>query len=262
MDCKNCELELTANNKFCANCGGQIVTQKLTVKRVFTEFSERYLSFDNKFLATFKMLLIGPEKVVNGYLEGLRMRYVNPISYLIIAVTLSGINLFLMRRGYFGKIDYAEISGNEKSAFDMNEFMNSIYEYNSILIFTAIPLLALISKIVFYNKKEFNFAEHNLIYFYTYSQTSIVTVLLIPIILVFNIPYMDYALITMVWMIAYHFYALKRIFNLTTKQIIFKTLLFIPIGLLFYLTLILIFGIGLFVYLLSTGKLNLEGLAQ
>jgi len=262
MNCKNCEYEVTQQYKFCSNCGGQIVTQKLTVKRVFMEFSERYLSFDNKFLATFKMLFSGPEKVVNGYLEGLRMRYVNPISYLIIAVTLSGINIFLMRRGYFGNIDYAKMSGNEKSPFDMNEYMNSIYEYNSIMIFTAIPLLALISKIVFYKNKEYNYAEHNLIYFYTYSQTSIVTVLLIPIVLLFDIPIMDYALITMIWMIAYHFYALKRIFNLTTKQIIFKTLLFIPIGLLFYLTIILIFGIVFFVYLFSTGKLNLEGLAQ
>jgi hypothetical protein len=262
MNCKNCQIELKENDNFCPNCGEQIVTQKITIKKMIIEFSEKYLSFDNKFLITFKTLFTHPEKVVNGYLQGLRVRYVNPMTYLIIAVTISGINVFLIKRGYFGEMDYSSLSGNQKSPFDMNEYMNSIYDYNSILIFTAIPLLALISKIVFYNYKEYNYAEHNLIYFYTYSQTSILTVLFIPVILIFDIDYMIYAIITFVIMISYHFFALKRIFQLSTKQIFIKTLLFIPVGFMFYLIIILLGGILTFGYLILSGKLNMAAFAQ
>ena len=151
MSCKNCKRPLLIEDKFCSDCGAQVVTQKLTVKKVIHEFSERYLSLDNKFITTFKTMFTHPEWVVNGYLDGLRMRYVNPISYLIIAVTLSSINVYLMRNGYFGEIDYASMSGNQKTPFDMKDYMNSVYDYNSILVFSILPLLALVSKIVFFN---------------------------------------------------------------------------------------------------------------
>lgn len=262
MSCKNCDFELEESNRFCSNCGAQVVNQKLTVKKVVHEFSERYLSFDNKFLFTFKTMFTHPELVVNGYLEGLRIRYVNPITYLIIAVTLSGINVYLMKKGYFGEVDYSTFSNNEKTPFDMKEYMNSVYDYNSILIFSILPLLALVSKIVFYNLKQYNYAEHNLIYFYTYSQTSILTVLIIPVILIFDIEYVYYALFTFIIMFVYHLYALKRIFQLSVKQIILKTLLFIPVGFIFYLIFSLLLGILLIVYLFATGQLNLEAFAQ
>ncbi len=262
MNCRNCQKSLLPEDKFCSNCGAQVVTQKLTVKKVIHEFSERYLSFDNKFLTTFKTLFTHPEWVVNGYLEGLRIRYVNPITYLIIAVTLSGINVYLMKKGYFGEIDYASMSGNQKAPFDTKEYMNSIYDYNSVMIFMGIPLLSLVSKIVFYNYKQFNYAEHNLIYFYTYSQTSILIVLSIPFILIFDIDYVYYSLISFVIMFGYHLFALKRIFQLSLKKIILKTLLFLPIGFALYILVSLVFGTILLGYLLLTGKLNLEAFAR
>lgn len=61
MSCKNCQKSLVPEDKFCSNCGAQIVTQRLTVKKVIHEFSQRYLSFDNKFLSTFKTMLVGGE---------------------------------------------------------------------------------------------------------------------------------------------------------------------------------------------------------
>lgn len=262
MHCKNCEIELDPVAKFCSSCGGQVMKHKITVRSVIHEFSERYLSFDNKFLVTFKTLFTHPEKVINGYLSGLRIRYVNPITYLIIAVTFSGINVYLMKRGYFGEVDYSSFSTNEKAPFDLNAFMNLMYDYNSILIFSILPLLALVSKIVFYNLKQYNFAEHNLIYFYTYSQTSILTVLIIPVILIFDIEYVYFALFTFIILFAYHIFALKRIFQLTAKQLLLKTLLFIPVGFVFYIIISIIIVSVLFGYLFFTGELNLESFAK
>ncbi len=249
-------------DKFCSNCGAQIVTKKLTIKNILYDFSERYLSFDNKFLVTFKTLFTHPEWVINGYLNGLRVRYVNPVTYLIIAVTLSGFNIFLMKRGYLGEIDYGAFSGNQKSPFEMKEFMNSFYDYNSVLIFFSIPYLALLSKIVFYNFKQFNYAEHNLIYFYTYSQSSIFVLLFIPFLIIFNLDFYSYSIFTIVFMLVYHAYALKRVFSLTGKQLILKTFIFIPVGVIFYIILSIILIIIYFVYLISSGKFNPQDFAQ
>jgi len=262
MSCKNCQKPLLIEDKFCSDCGAQVVTQKLTVKKVIHEFSERYLSLDNKFITTFKTMFTHPEWVVNGYLDGLRMRYVNPISYLIIAVTLSSINVYLMRNGYFGEIDYTTMSGNQKTPFDMKDYMNSVYDYNSILIFSILPLFALVSKIVFYNYNQFNYAEHNLIYFYTYSQTSILTILVIPIILFFKVDYVYYSLLSFLIMFGYHFFALKRIFQLSLKKMILKTLLFIPVGFAFYIVFSTVIFSVMLIYFVSSGKVNLQDFAK
>ena len=262
MNCKNCEKPLQQDDKFCSLCGAQVVAEKLTDAQVVREFSERYLSFDNKFLSTFKTLFTHPEWVVNGYLNGLRVRYVNPITYLIIAVTLSGLNVYLTKNGYFGDIDYAGMGGNQKTPIDMKEYMNSIYDFNSVIIFMAIPMLAFISKIVFYNFKQVNFAEHNLIYFYTYSQTSILNVLFLPLVLLLKIEYLHYALFTFVLMIGYHFFALQRIFNLTVKKMVYKTLLFIPIISLFYFIFSMVVAVIYVLYLISSGKINPQDFAQ
>ncbi|WP_321540721.1 zinc-ribbon domain-containing protein [Flavobacterium piscinae] len=33
MNCKNCQKPLLLEDKFCSDCGAQVVTQKLTVKK-------------------------------------------------------------------------------------------------------------------------------------------------------------------------------------------------------------------------------------
>ena len=257
MACLNCNKDFKEDAKFCSNCGAPTITERLTVKHVFREFSERYLSFDNKFLQTIKTMLVKPELVVNGYLNGLRMRYVNPITYLIIAVTLSGFQMFLIKKGFINFNPGEFIEQDPNIPFSTNEMYNTINEYQSWIIFISIPLLALISKLVFYERKNLNFAEHNLIYFYTYSTSAIITILFfVPFAMFSHTDFMNLSLISGVFMILYHIYALKRIFSLKIKQMTIKTLLFFLITTLIYVVLVVIVGIAFAIYLLSTGKLN------
>lgn len=262
MLCKNCEISLQPEDKFCNQCGAPVVTQKLTLKKVLGEFTEKYLSLDNKFLKTFKTLFTRPDEVVNGYLSGVRMKFVNPITYLFIAVTLSGINVFLMRKGYLGNIDYSRVTGDQKAPFDMNVYMNTVYDYNSLIVFSFLPLLALISKIVFYNFKNYNYAEHNVIYFYTYSQMSVLMVLAVPFVMIFNLDYFIFTFSSILVMIVYHFYALRKIFQLSVKQMVVKTLLFLPIGFLFYIILSFAFAFIFVIYMISTGQFNPQDFAK
>jgi len=257
MNCQNCKHPFESNDLFCNQCGAQLQPARLTIGNIFRDFSERYFSFDNKFIKTCIALFKQPEEVVNGYINGLRIRYVNPITFLIISITLSSIQVLLIKNGYldFGFVD---LNPNEKNPFDMKKFNEWSFDHQNMIMFATIPFLALISRIVFFGRKEFNFAEHNLIYFYTYSVCTIaVLVLVVPFFLVFDLDFIFYVIISFSFMILYHVYALKRIFSLTRKQIFYKTLLFLVVAMSLYLAVIIIATICFFIYAILTGGLNL-----
>lgn len=257
MNCQNCEHHLTDEDLFCSQCGAPKKVNRLTIKSVLKEFFERYFSFDNKFLLTSLTLLKNPELVVNGYINGLRIRYVNPITYLVVAATLSGIQTYLLNNGFI-EFDMDFANQDEKIPFSMKDYNDWIFNHQNLLLFGSIPILALISKIVFFKHKEFNFAEHNLIYLYTYSFCSIFTlVFVLPIVLAYKGPFSHYAVASYIILLGYHVFALKRIFNLTGKQILKRSLLFILVLAAVYFLFIIIATVGMLFYMISSGQMNL-----
>lgn len=253
MSCKNCDFKLDQSNQFCSNCGAPVITKRITFKQIIHEFSERYFSFDNKFLQTFIVLFRSPQLVINGFVEGLRTRYVNPVTYAIIAVTVSGFSVHLIKKGYYGDIiskAVAQTQTNEKVPFDMKAYMEGVFDYQNIIFFLSIPLLGIISKIVFYDVKKFNIAEHSLIYTYTYSQFTIVSFLLsILLVLIFGFEYDVYTIMIFPLMIAYHGYALKKVFDLSVSQTVLKLFLFLALMGVLMIVFLVIMTIGMFIYM-------------
>jgi len=180
-------------------------------------------------------------------------------SCFIGAKTISGLYLFIIQKyfpEYFDLLQQEMYSDENTKKFGskITEFTT---EYNSLINFILIPFLAFISWVVFSNKR-YNFTEHLVIYFYTMPFLSIVSVVLNLFLLVFfqeyllQITFMIYGFIFI-----YHSYVLKRIFSLSFKQLVLKTLLFIPIFFLFYV----LSSILLVVILFATGNLVLEDFA-
>ncbi|WP_452601695.1 DUF3667 domain-containing protein [Pontimicrobium sp. MEBiC06410] len=97
MLCKNCKTSLNDDINFCYNCGAKVIRNKLTFKHVFEDFNEQFLNLDNKFLQTFIALFITPEAVIGGYINGTRKKYINAINYFAIAITFSGLQVFVLR---------------------------------------------------------------------------------------------------------------------------------------------------------------------
>ena len=85
MNCKNCDANLNQNSDYCNNCGAKVIRNRLTIKTLFSHFSEQFLNYDNKFLQTFIHLFTKPEDVIGSYINGTRKKYVNVISYFAIA---------------------------------------------------------------------------------------------------------------------------------------------------------------------------------
>lgn len=258
MDCKNCNTSLKEADDFCNHCGAKVIRNRLTIRNLFEHFSEQFLNYDNKFLQTFIHLFSKPEAVIGCYNDGTRKKYINPISFLAISLTLSGIYFYFFKEKFSQIMKTSSIANISDGQQKLTEAItNFTTEYNSIIYFVVIPLIAVVSLIVFYNKK-YNFTEHVVIYLYSMSLSSMVTIVLTCIILIISADnYITFSAITYVFMFVYHGYLLKRIFQLSAKELIIKTIIFIPLFFISYL--MISFAIGLIVFF--TGDFSLSDFA-
>ena len=96
MQCKNCGNQLRTDYSYCPNCGAKVIRNRITVKNLWFDIVDRYFNLDNTFLKTFLHLFTKPQIVIEGYINGIRRKYLNPISYLGISLTLSGFLVCLL----------------------------------------------------------------------------------------------------------------------------------------------------------------------
>ena len=262
MECKNCSITLTADSSYCNMCGAKIIRKRLTLKNLFEHISETFFNYDNKLLRTFVDLFKKPEIVIGTYVEGVRMRYVNPISFFGVSLTLTGLSIFIIKKFYLEYLDFSSMFSsemyNDVATKQMIENQTALtFEYGSLLQSAMIPFMALISFIVFYNK-HYNFTEHIILYLYSMSAIMILSVVVGQIIL-FIAPdqYITFAFLVYLLMFIYYLFSLKRIFKLNLKQLTLKTLLFFIVAFMAYIGFSIIAAIIMF----ATGAFNPQDFA-
>ncbi|GGG38408.1 hypothetical protein GCM10011344_44110 [Dokdonia pacifica] len=245
--CKNCDTLLNLDQAFCSNCGAKRMYNRLNWRNLTEDFVDRFLNIENNFLRTFLALFKRPEDVIGGYIDGMRKRYLSAFSYFAISLTITGLYTFVLRKWFLNEAMFEAAAKESNGEVVVNtigptmEIVNWVFEYQSILTFINIPLYALISILVFWNYKKYNFIEHVVIYLYVYSHTQIITSV-ISILFMWSsfIQVMISSLVTFLYII-YTAYVLKRLFNLTIEKILLKTLLFFAIGLVISIA---FFGVG------------------
>ena len=176
MNCKNCNQPLSPDDKFCSKCGGKIVDEVISYAYVANDFSNRFLNIENNLIArTLKDMFIDPKKVIDGYINGVRKRHLNFANYLALALSISGVQLFLMKKFFEDNMDLSWMIASDNPAANMegNTYMNTMFEFQGILYLLIIPIYALIAKIVFLNKKEYTYLHQNIIAGYTQSHLSL-----------------------------------------------------------------------------------------
>lgn len=228
MVCLNCKDALLQEHDYCGSCGGKVIRNRLTMKNLFADFSQQFLNYDNTFLKTFTTLFKKPEDVIGGYIDGTRKKYVNAITYFAIALTLSGLQIFILNKFYPEVMSLESMTLEGMEDMQQNN-MTFIQEYQSILYMLMVPVYALISKFVFLKFKKFNYTEHVVINMYLSAHFSIVTSILIVLAATVGIKYMTSGLTIIAFQILYSAYAFKRLFNITLKGIILRSLLFLVI---------------------------------
>lgn len=248
MECKNCNLALRTDYCYCSNCGAKVIRNRITLKNLWYDFTERFFNLDNTFLLTFKHLFTKPDIVIVAYINGVRKKYVNPVSYFTIAVFLGGLLYFLIQKFFLDAMNYqfeqmTVDSSDPSQKFGIEfgkQFQNLSMEYQSLFYIAMLPFLSLISRLVFYNKKQFNLSEHFVINIYAYSHISL-AVNIMYILSVWNSQLFYYiSLINSLTLLIYFSYVYKKVFKLNWKQLILKLMLFAMIFGIVFIILIII----------------------
>lgn len=81
--CQNCQHPLDDDANFCPNCGQKALPDYLSVRYFISEFLNNYFSFDSKFVNTIRPLLFKPAFLSLEFIEGRRIRYINPVQLFI-----------------------------------------------------------------------------------------------------------------------------------------------------------------------------------
>lgn len=251
MECKNCDNSLRSDYTYCSNCGAKIIRNRLTFKNLLYDVTERYFNVDNTFLKTFLHLFIKPEIVVGGYIQGIRKKYLNPISYLGIALTLSGLLLFFLRKYALPKIDL-EAFGESLKLETTRKILNASLDISSFTFLLYIPLIALAGWLIF-NKRSHNVSEYAVTAIYSLAHYSITTFpISLGLCLLVPENYLSYSFVFIAIMALYITYVVNRIHGKNLG----KSLLFLMIfGLGFFMV-----GIFLNIMFLITGVLTFQDL--
>jgi hypothetical protein len=248
VECKNCHTNLRTDFSYCPDCGAKVIRNRLTVKNLWHDATERFFNIDNTFLTTFKHLFTKPDEVIGGYINGVRKKYLNPISYFTIAITLGGLFVYVYTEFFPNALDFDflyktgdSITEAEKFGQDFQKKINTyLFKYQSLFYIAMLPFLALISRLVFINKKQFNLSEHFVINIYAYSQMSIV-INILYLLSVWNSKMLYYVSFgNMIFQIGFFTWVFYKLFSLTIKQTVFKLLLFlILLGAIFFVFIII-----------------------
>jgi hypothetical protein len=250
MECKNCGAHLEDEAGFCSYCGARVIRDRISFNFLFKEFMDKVLNVDNRLLKTFLHLFYKPDVVINSYINGVRKRYFNPVSYLIISITINGLYL------YFLKDILVETFTIESptSAFDNAEytsnFMDVFSEYQAIFTVMNIPIYAFLSWLVFLNKKKYNFYEHIVLFLYAASHVTFFSFILVfPFYFVSAELTAKVSVVMSVLTFVYFAFVLIRLFKLTFLQFIIKTLYFIFLSVFLFVFLGIAMNVFLFLYL-------------
>ncbi|MEP2934845.1 MAG: hypothetical protein ABJM06_03950 [Gilvibacter sp.] len=258
-DCKNCESQLAPGAEYCMRCGAQVIDEEFTFKFLKNDFSERFVDIDNNLLVrTVRDMVMRPEVVIGGYIDGVRKRHLRLSNYIAIAITLSGLLIFALQKYFPEAMDMTWMFDPESPAFKDNPYLQNgqdpmanawWMEYQGIIYILMIPIYALMSKLTFLNQKAYSYLKHIVIVGYSQAQMSVVLFLPILIYLSFGGNYMKMSLWVMLLMFLYSCYVYKRIFKLSIGGIIGRGFLFIGIVIGVYLLLI----IGVVIFVVATG---------
>ncbi|WP_055435827.1 DUF3667 domain-containing protein [Lacinutrix algicola] len=235
---------------FCNGCGAKVIKNRLTMRNLFEDFAYRYLNYDNQFLRTFLNLFTKPEKVIGSYINGTRKKYVNVISYFTIALTIFGLQLFIMNLFFKDALDMSsfnkQMSLNMKDPEDFvktqAEIQSVISNYQSLIYVITTPITAFITWLVFYitNKRTYNYTEHIVVNLYYSAQVIIITALSTLLLMVCGLNFFTISFIFSFLSFVYLGYIFKRMYGLTLGDTIVKTLLFIVLYGLMAITLVII----------------------
>lgn len=116
--CLNCEQPLDGQN-FCPHCGQKNDDGKLTVGQVLSEAITNLFAFDGRFFHTLATLFRYPGKVPRQFVEGKRVRFMNPVRIYFLSSLLM-LTVMQIKKAEPIKVNNVEASSDDDSTAARN----------------------------------------------------------------------------------------------------------------------------------------------
>lgn len=142
--------------------------ERITFKHLW-DMTRSVLNFERGLPYTLWQFLIYPKKATKEYLFGNRRKFMDPIKFLFLSVTIAAFvliqNLGTDDAMLQQMLESAKDEQQKKILIRFNELISNYY---NLFFFLNVPFYAMATKLL-YNKKDYFFAEHLTISAYLYA---------------------------------------------------------------------------------------------
>lgn len=156
--CLNCHNVVKGN--YCSKCGQSVHTSRINIKHLVEELQYGFLHINKGILYTTKELIFRPGKTVKDYILGKRVKYTKPFVFLIIM----GVVYSLVFH-FFHYFPMQEMNRQDSPVFEYIPIYKWYLEHYSLVVLLIIPFYSL-STFWLFHKKEYNYAEHLVLFSY------------------------------------------------------------------------------------------------
>jgi hypothetical protein len=174
--CKNCKHNFDGN--FCNNCGQSANTHKLSLHYIWHDLQHGLFQFDNGIFFTIKQLLTRPGNSIREFLDGKRVKYVKPLSFVVLLATFYGL---LSHYLIHIPIESQPINKTNDvvGAYETVSRWSIGHLSYSILI---LILSTTVASYLVFKRQHYNITEHLVLNTYYRSLTLIIAVILFPVV--------------------------------------------------------------------------------
>ncbi len=175
--CKNCGHRF--EGEFCNHCGQTAETKRLNFHYLRHQLTHSLFHINAGLFYTIKQLFLRPGHAIRDYLEGKRVNYITPFSFVLI---LTGFYILLCH--WLGLNLFSASEESLKSGIGSGKSLNLdewFLSHFSWVTLATIPLYTAGTWICFYNKC-YNFVEYLVLNTYKAGQRLIVQIVFLPFI--------------------------------------------------------------------------------
>ncbi len=248
--------------KFCASCGAEVVRERITLRKLIFDFFSEFFGWDNKYFITIKTMLSTPQIVIGGYIEGIRKKFMKPLPFMLISVTIATLafNIFSDRyielnqaitiqqqdqiEGIFEQMaandpkfknPYKDPNYKQEQIKGAIKVQKFLLKYFNLIILIALPIYTLLTFLVF--GKKFNYGEHLVANTYVIGVTFLFTTV---VFLLSVLIHPSIYLLSMIFTFLFYTYAFKKLYGLDAEDTIIKILKFFGLLIIVFILFVLI----------------------
>lgn len=244
--CLNCSQPLQGN--YCIHCGQSAKSHRFTLKHVFShDFLHAIFHFDKGLFFSVKELFTRPGHTTREYINGKRVSHINYFSMLVLLIMAFSLVEDIT------PFHYTDLGDGQEDILKAIDSM--LREHPKFIFLAIIPFEAAISYLIF-RKAEQNYSENFILNSFKTSATIILNILFLLLVSVIHDISTERALNkVMVWIVTgYGIWFYYQYFSPFYGS---KFVLFMK-SLLCTLLPVLLFSLGLALYLILVGSAKLE----